>query len=278
MALHQAARQALDHAGRTFVLAIEHVDFHHPVAVEQLQRQGCRDVGGIVDVKAQHLPLGRQHADHAEAHAAEAHFLAQRVGVAEQRLRQGVTQHHRRARGDQIVLGHELAARQGHAPHLGRLRADAEGQGAAAFASEFGGQLAADHRGHGLHAGDVAQALRIVQGQRALSVDHADRHARGVVLAGHHGDQMRAELGELADEIALQAGTEAGEQHHGGDAHRNRQHGEQGTLTLGQQALQGETSKISGTHINAHSGQARDQAVRRGGRAASRTAVPRPAR
>ncbi|MNZ39263.1 hypothetical protein D3C78_567520 [compost metagenome] len=195
MSCHQQLAHLFDEDRRLDALVEQHLGLDQSFAVEQLFGPVHRDVGDVVEVEAKQVAFPFQHADDAEAHAADPHPLAQRIGRAEQFLAEAMAEHHvgRRA----AVVGRREEAAEGHAylPGADQVGAGAVDVDAAGALGCLDVAVAVDDRQHRLHMGQPAQCFGVGDAQRAGAGEQA-AEAAGLQAAGAHGDHPCAELRE----------------------------------------------------------------------------------
>ena len=133
--------------------AVEQVHLHQALPVEHGHGLDDGEVDRIVQIEAQHLPLGLHDPDDPVALATNADALTQGACIAEQLVPHLAAQYHEGAGVTGVVRRQEAAQGGVHLPHLGHGRADAEDHGAAAAPAGFDGGVALNHGHHGLDLG-----------------------------------------------------------------------------------------------------------------------------
>ena len=56
-------------------LSVEEVNFHQPFLIEKAQGACCGDIDPVIEIEAQHLPLGLHHSDDTVSLACDSHPL-----------------------------------------------------------------------------------------------------------------------------------------------------------------------------------------------------------
>ena len=192
---------------------IGQVDGHQAVAVEQFQRTRRRDIGRVVEVDAEELPLRLHDADDTELEVADAGPRSQGAFRAEQFRLQLGPQHNKRAGAFRFVIRQELAAAEFHPVNIRHVRALAIDDGTAQAAVGLDLGIAPHHGGHAGDVGQAGQGTRIVECQRAHGAGNAGRAGAGSLdLAGRDVDQVGAELREFGQHEAMDAFPDRGQQ------------------------------------------------------------------
>ena len=231
------------HAGGGGALAVGDVDLHQPVTVVEGERTPGGKVGGVVQVGAEKLALRRHHPDHAVALAADAHPLAQRVGVAEELLLEGGPRHHEGARANRVVGRQEAPGTDLHGKHAVHAGAHPIHGGARHPPGRLYLRVAEHDGGHARHQRQARDGGRIVEGELAGGARQPGRTAARAGAPRADLDDVGAELGEFLQHELVQAFADRGEQDHRGDAHGDAQQGEEAAQPMRDEGAQGDWTK-----------------------------------
>ena len=255
---------------------VHQVDLEQLVLVEEPERARHGHDRDVVDVEAHHLALGLHHPDHAEAPAGDPHQLAERASLAEQLARQLGPQHGDRAAAARVALRPERALARAELPERRQVGCRAEHRDAAAALAGLDARQAHRDRHHRRDARDAGERLRVVDRELARGAAEDAGDAERLRLARVDGDDVGAELGELAEHVDARALADRGQQDHRGDADRDAQHREERAQRCARSAPSARRSRSATAHLPASAVDRVEPRRAPGGQHAEHGARPRP--
>ena len=194
------------------------------------------------------MPLALHHPDDAVTLTTDPYPLSQGVGATDQLLAHLAAKHGKGAGVGGIILRQKTSQGRFDVPDTGDPGAGAEDHRPAGSFAVLYRRITLDHRHHRLNLGQAAEGISIVQTEGAYIVDHRSGDAEGTGFARHDGNQVGAELAELAQDKPVNALADGGEQYHGGDADGDTQGSKKAAHAVGDDRSEGESDSVFNQH------------------------------
>ena len=228
--------------------AIDDVDLLQPLLVEQRLSMGRRQIDHVVQIKAEKLPLGRQHPGHPKTAITGPQQTPRPIAPGKQLRRHLGPQHRIGAGHGAVIRGQKTPLHQGESPAGERRRTCAQNRGAAGQSTAAHLPLPLHHRKRRLYPCQSGEGIGVLQQQGTTAGEDAGRATGGFGLARGHGDQAGAKLGETVEQIEPEPLADTGEQGHRGDPDGDAQRRQQAATAPCQQGAPQPEQQISEAH------------------------------